>query len=206
MAATTNSIFLGESMLCGAWSETAQGSPEFVGALYASHYRYVLQVCKHFFWQQEDAEDAAAEVFLKLHTVLKDEDRPIRFKPWLSKVTGRHCIDKLRQGHSERVRRVVEVEYDALPDHSTPSPLSRVLLREQQRQVREEVRRLPRHYRVPLVLHYYRRMSYTEIARTLGRQLPAVKMAIFRAKRLLRGRLLALGNGQAAQGLVPEEC
>lgn len=190
MAAITNSVFLEDASFCNALGGTLRTCPELVSALYTSHYRYVLQVCRHFFGRPEDAEDAAAEVFLKLHFVLENEERPLRFRPWLSKVTGRHCIDKLRQRQSERRRRVEEEDYDALPDTSTLSPLSRVLLREEQCRVRDELRRLPRHYRIPLVLHYYRQMSYVEIAHALGAQLPAVKTAIFRAKRVLRGRLL----------------
>lgn len=190
MAAITNSVFLDGSDLCNALGGHLRSCPELISGLYASHYRYVLQVCRHFFDRQEDVEDAAAEVFLKLHVVLEKESRPLRFRPWLSKVTGRHCIDKLRQRQGERKRRVEEPDYDSLPDPSAFSPLSRVLLREQQSEVRDELRRLPRHYRILLVLHYYRQMSYVEIAQALGAQLPAVKTAIFRAKRVLRGRLL----------------
>ena len=195
MATTMNPVLLGESGVRDAIINVAfRRCPEFFGALYTSHYRYVLNVCRHYFWRREDAEDAAAEVFLKLHTVLETEDQPIRSRSWLSKVTGRHCIDKLRQVKSERRRRVDEVEFDALPDSLTLSPLSRVLRREQQGKVRDELRHLPRDYRILLVLHYYRQMTYAEIALALGKQLPAIKTAIFRAKRMLRGRMLGVGT------------
>jgi RNA polymerase sigma factor (sigma-70 family) len=167
-----------------------------LGSLYNSHYRYVLKVCRRFFWQREDAEDAAAEVFLKLHTVLDSDERPIRSRSWLSKVTGRHCIDKLRQVKAERRRRVDELEFDALPDNLTLSPLTRLLRREQQNNVQKELRHLPRDYRILLVLHYYRQMTYAEIAFALGKQLPAIKTAIFRAKRMLRDRILDQGMAQ----------
>ena len=48
--------------------------------------------------------------------------------------------------------------------------------------MREQLNRLPDYYKVPLMLRYYKRMSYSEIARTLNRRLPAVKTIIFRAK------------------------
>jgi len=195
MATTMNPVLLGESGVRGAIINVAlRRCPEFFGALYTSHYRYVLNVCRHYFFRREDAEDAAAEVFLKLHTVLETENQPIRSRSWLSKVTGRHCIDKLRQVKAERRRRVDEVEFDALPDSLALSPLSRVLRREQQGKVRDELRHLPRDYRILLVLHYYRQMTYAEIALALGKQLPAIKTAIFRAKRMLRGRMLGVGT------------
>jgi DNA-directed RNA polymerase specialized sigma24 family protein len=54
---------------------------------------------------------------------------------------------------------------------------------------------LPERYKVPLLLRYYKRMSYSEIARTLNRGLPAVRMMIFRAKYQLRRNL---GNFEGA--------
>jgi len=49
--------------------------------------------------------------------------------------------------------------------------------------------RLPKKYKVPLVLRYYKQMSYSEIARALKRQIPAVRMMIFHAKEQLRRNL-----------------
>ncbi len=192
MATTMNSVLLentgGRGVILGT---PFQSCPVLVCSLYNSHYRYVLRVCRHFFWQRADAEDAASEVFLKLHFVLDAEERPIKSRSWVSKVTGRHCIDKLRQVKAERRHRVEdEIEFDALPDRLAHSPLSQVLRREQQGKVRQELRRLPRDYRILLVLHYYRQMTYAEIALALGKRLPAIKTAIFRAKRMLRDRLL----------------
>jgi RNA polymerase sigma factor (sigma-70 family) len=207
MATTMNSVLLEQSGVRGAIIGGAfRSCPELLGSLYASHYRYVLKVCRHFFWRREDAEDAAAEVFLKLQSALQTEEHPIRSRSWLSKVTGRHCIDRLRQVKTERRWRVDdEIEFDALPDSLAVSPLSRVLRREQQNKVREELRRLPRDYRILLVLHYYRQMTYAEIAIALGKQLPAIKTAIFRAKKMLRDRILDSGNFFISCGQYADE-
>jgi RNA polymerase sigma-70 factor (ECF subfamily) len=193
MAAIVNSVLSGDLASRGAILTSGfRNSPDLVNALYTSHYSYVLRICRHFFWRREDAEDAAAEVFLKLHSVLEEDEQPIKSRPWLSKVTGRHCIDKLRQANVEYRRRVDEIEFDTLPDTLSVSPLSRVLRREEQSKIREELRQLPRDYRILLVLHYYRQMTYAEIALALGKQLSAIKTAIFRAKRMLRERMLRL--------------
>lgn len=200
MESRPTSVLLKDSGACSVPNRAAQDRPEALSALYAAHHRYVLGVCRRFLWVPEDAEDAAAEVFLKLHTVLKSHDRSLAFRPWLSRVAGRHCIDKLRKKKREQRHCVEGEEVAALPDVSTPSPLSQVLRDEEQRQVREALARLPQHYRVLLVLRYYKRMSYREIARALGRQLPAIKMTIFRAKRELRRRLMLLDQPRAVAG------
>lgn len=182
MAAITTSVLMGDTRLAGE-----NGAQEFAD-FYTSHYRYVLRVCRRFLWRREDAEDAASEVFLKLRA-LESEGPAIRSLPWLHQVTGRHCIDRLRQVQVERRRRVAEEHCETLPDELADSPLSRVLLRERGNWVREGLRQLPRESRILLVLHYYRQLSYAEIAAALGKQLPAVKTGVFRAKRMLRERI-----------------
>lgn len=197
--ATISIPFAMQDTVGAALNPALQAWPEILGTIYVAHYRYVLQVCRRFLRQREDAEDAASEVFLKLQRVWHTKDVALPFRPWVSRVAGRHCIDKLRKRRRESRHTVEEEQFTDLPDISTASPLARVLLQEQQRQVTEELRRLPRQYRIHLVLRYYRRMSYTEIARTLGKQLPAIRMTLFRAKRELHGRLLRLREQQTVQ-------
>jgi len=177
-----------------------QAGPESLSSLYAEHHRHVLQVCRHFFRRPEDAEDAAAEVFLKLHRVLHTKDQTRPFRPWVCQVAGRHCIDKLRERESESRAIVSGVDVHAVADTSMPSPLSRILQEEAKREVREELNRLPKLYRTPLILRYYKCMSYFDIARALNRGLPAVRTMIFRAKRRLQRNLL--GTKAAVRGVA----
>lgn len=165
-----------------------RSSPDSLAILYVAHYRHVLQVCRRFFRHREDAEDAAAEVFLKLPLVLDQRNEELPFRPWVTQVAGRHCIDKLRKRKRERCSPLPPEEVHGVAD-SAPSPLSQVLRREKQERVREQLNRLPDCYRVPLVLRYYKRMSYSEIADVLGRQIPTIKTLLYRAKNRLRRNL-----------------
>ena len=182
---------------------SGQVGPECLGSLYVDHHRHVLRVCRRFFRRPEDAEDAAAEVFLKLCRVLhtKDGDRP--FRPWACQVAGRHCIDTLRRRKSESRSLVSDVDVHAVEDTSTPSALSRILHEEAKREVREGLNRLPHYYRIPLILRYYKRMSYFDIAHALGRGLPAVRTMIFRAKRRLRLNLRS--SDEAVRGVGADD-
>jgi len=104
-------------------------------------------------------------------------------------LAGRHCIDKLRQRKREKCSMVAGNDLCSVPDVTTPSPLSQVLHKEAKRQVRVQLNLLPDYYKVPLMLRYYKHMSYSEIAKTLNRRLPAVRTIIFRAKKRLRRNL-----------------
>lgn len=189
MATQSNFMLFEEAGFAPGMDQPLQVCPEVLSTIYTAHYTHVLQVCRRFFRRPEDAEDAAAEVFLKLHTVLDQKDDEHPFRPWVCQVAGRHCLDKLRRRKRERCAIVAGSDLCTLPDTSTPSPLSQVLHKEAKRQVREELNRLPDYYKVPLMLRYYKRMSYSEIGRTINRRLPAVKTILFRAKNRLRRNL-----------------
>ena len=196
MVTRSTSMFMEETTLCAALNQPLQTCPEVLSTIYAAHYRHVLRVCRRFFRRPEDAEDAAAEVFLKLHRVLGTRNEQVPFLPWVSQVAGRHCIDKLRRRKRENGSCVDGADLREVPDYSTPSPLSQVLRREEWLEVREQLIRLPEKYKVPLVLRYYKQMSYSEIARALKKQIPAVRMMIFYAKDQLRRNLRGEQSGK----------
>jgi len=189
MATESTSMLLEEPQVSSALNQPQAICPDVLGSIYADHYQYVLRVCRRFFRRPEDAEDAAAEVFLKLYRVLHQRDVTMPFRPWVSQVAGRHCIDKLRQRKCERSSSLEDIDVSAFADHSAVSPLSEILRKDEQRQIREHLTRLPEKYKIPLMMLYYKRMSYSEIAGTLNTRLPAVRMIIFRAKDFLRRNL-----------------
>ncbi len=188
MASKAASLFMEQSPIYSA-REKKTVSAEDVRAIYTAHYRHVLQVCRGFFRQREDAEDAAAEVFVKLYRVLHQKDETLPFRPWVSQVAGHHCIDKLRQKKRERSSSLEEIDLTGLADRSSPSPLTQILSKDEQRRVREQVAGLPAKYKVPLVLRYYQHMSYTEIGDVLNMRAPSVRVMLFRAKNQLARKL-----------------
>jgi len=189
--ATKSALMIMEGVPFGASLNPAQPiCPEVVSTIYTAHYHYVLRICRRFFRQPEDAEDAAAEVFLKLYRVLHQKDESLPFRPWVSQVAWRHCIDKLRQKKRERSFSLEETDCERIPDRSGSSPLSQLLHKDKHRQVREQLTRLPERYKAPLELLYYKQMSYSEIARTLNTRLPVLRTMMFRARGYLRRNLL----------------
>ena len=94
MATGSASLLLKETGLGAALQQASQASPEVISAIYTEHHRHVLRVCRRFFRFPEDAEDAAAEVFLKLHRVLETKDEALPFRPWVSQVAGQPTLRK----------------------------------------------------------------------------------------------------------------
>jgi RNA polymerase sigma-70 factor, ECF subfamily len=193
-----------ERQMCAAVIQPPPVSSELLRELYITHHCHVLQTCRKFFRQPEDAEDAAAEVFLKLYRVLHQKDELVPFRPWLSQIAAHHCIDKLRRRKHEKNSVSEEVDVEGLLDHSTPSALSEVLRNEAEGQVRQALTSLPEKHRIVLVLHYYDRMHYSQIANALNVSLSAVRVRIFRAKRFLRCKLGRTHRRDTLARLDPE--
>jgi RNA polymerase sigma-70 factor (ECF subfamily) len=198
MATKSAVLTMEDAPFCPALKGPQPICPEVLSTIYTDHYHYVLRICRRFFRQQEDAEDAAAEVFVKLYRVLHQRDQRLPFRPWVSQVAWRHCIDKLRQRKREKSSSLEEVDVESFADHSVPSPLSQILRKDEQRQVREHLTRLPEKYKVPLILLYYKRMSYSEIASALNTRIPTLRTMMFRARVYLGRNLRREWESQGA--------
>lgn len=165
------------------------GDQDAFAELYASYYRRVLGLCCRFLGGQEDAEDAAAEVFLKMPRALISYDPSLPFLPWLLSVASHHCVDRLRRRKWEPPLSAATDATASVSLEPETSPLSWLLESEQKRRLREQIAQLPEHYRSPLVLRYYGEMKYNEIAKRLGMGRNSVATAIFRGKKELRRKM-----------------
>jgi RNA polymerase sigma-70 factor (ECF subfamily) len=136
------------------------------------------------------AEDIVQETFLQVHLAAESFDRTRRFKPWLFTIAANKARDVLRSrarkpevpldasvgGESDGGRRFV----DFLAD-DTLAPTAALEHDEQSRIVQRVVDELPDHLREVLVLGYYHRMPYKDIAEILGVPLGTVKSRLHAA-------------------------
>ena len=158
-------------------------------AIYNTHYRRVLSLCRYLLNSPDRAEDAAHEAFLRAHSRLDSYNPAYPLSTWLLKIASNYCIDLLRRKTAEK--RIFDP--DAGPGYEPPSlgssPLGEVLAAERGRDVRRALSALTEKYRVPLVLAYYNDLSHEEISEILGVEQKQVAVLIFRAKQHLRHRL-----------------
>ena len=135
----------------------------------------------------EDAEEATQDTFLKLFRARSRFDGQRKFAPWLLRIAGNACRDRLRR---RRAADLPTVHLDELPDlrvgngvadeHVAPT-------------VHGELDRLSDKVRLPLELKYLRGQTNQEIAAALGISVSNVKVQLARGKDLLASRLQAIG-------------
>jgi RNA polymerase sigma-70 factor (ECF subfamily) len=127
---------------------------------------------------------------MKLRTALGRYDDALPFRPWLTGVAAKHCLDRLRRRRREQ--RLFETERDEPPAIAEPgSPLAGLLAEEGRSALAAAIAALPERQRVPLVLRYHGELSYDEIAERLDWTRQRVAVSLFRAKQNLRRALRA---------------
>ncbi len=166
----------------------ANGEAAASAELYIALRAPVRALCRRLLRSDGDAEEAAADVLLRIERLARDYDDSITFRGFVLRAATNHCIDRLRRRRLER-RWIASVAGTVETTSPSPSPLSRLVGREHRDRVRAAIRTLPDVYRVVLVLRYYRELSYDEIAERLQMPRATVGTALFRAKALLRSRL-----------------
>jgi RNA polymerase sigma-70 factor (ECF subfamily) len=164
----------------------ASGEPRTFEALLRTHELMVARTALRLTGNRQDAQDAAQEVFLRLHRNLGRIDDSSNLSGWLYRVTVNVCRDILRKRRNT----------DSLDEAqlSVPSYTEADLGRAQQLQLVEEaLRTLPEKERAAVTLRDIEGLSTREVAEILGSSEATVRSQISAARlkirKMLRRRL-----------------
>ena len=136
----------------------------------------------------EDAEEAAQDTFLKLFRARSQFDGTRSLEPWLLRIAGNACRDKLRRRKAGALP-VVRGEEDLTHELADPRYLHAAGHLQNDQAVRGELDRLSEKVRLPLELKYLRGLTNQQIAESLGISLSNVKVQLARGKDILQSRL-----------------
>jgi len=154
--------------------------------------RVVFGMGKSFFRNAEDASDFTQEVFLKVFCNLANFEGRSRFSTWLYKIAYNTAINGVTR--KKEYRSLAEEE--VVINGDTPEKnLLRALAIDA---VLEAIRELPERFRVCVDLYFFYNRSYNEIETITGYPVNTIKSHVFRAKKILRGKLedyAELGQG-----------
>ncbi len=166
---------------------------------YSSH---VINFAYRFLNSQEEAEDIAQEVFLKIYRAKERYDANRPFRPWLFSIASR-LISNQRRSRKRHPQESLDwssedsdgrLQSPLLVDHSNPLPDE--ILQKQQLidTVKKALEKLPGEQRKAVLLARYEEMSYEEIAITMEVSVSAVKSLLFRARGSLKASLGSLSG------------
>jgi RNA polymerase sigma factor (sigma-70 family) len=171
---------------------TTQRDEAAFAALVRRHGPMVLNVCRSVLHHEQDAEDAFQATFLLLARKAEAIRQPGAVAGWLAEVAYRVAVKA--QADAAR-RRAQERRATPMPP---ADPTLDMTLRDLQRVLHEELRRLPEKYRLPLVLCYLEDCSHEEAAGQLGWSKGTLRGRLDRGREHLRRRLAARGVALSA--------
>jgi RNA polymerase sigma-70 factor (ECF subfamily) len=154
--------------------------------LVAFIYRYI--------GRETEALDLTQETFVRVYETRHRYTVRGRFSTWLFAIAANLCRNHLRwrQRRSESVPETGNTEDAELTESQSldDSPDQAAMRSESISLIRLAIDKLPHDLKTVILLYEYQSLSYGEISSVLGCSVKAVEMKLYRARQLLRERLL----------------
>ena len=147
--------------------------------------RLVFFILNKLIDNEEDIEDLAQDIFMKIFKHLSKFKFESKLSTWISQIAYRESINYLRKHKGLNDRKTNLDEGFSLADMS-PNPEELNISKDLSTKVRMGIKKLPEHYRQVLVLYHLEEFSYPEIGQITGMPEGTVKNYIFRARKLLK--------------------
>ncbi|MEM7030277.1 MAG: sigma-70 family RNA polymerase sigma factor [Chloroflexota bacterium] len=171
-------------------NQAKEGDQAALASLLESYRSAIYKVCYQLLQNQEDAEDATQETFLRAYRKLHTYQDRYAFSTWLFRIARNYCLDQLKRA------RFSNVSWDDLPEayyprDETQQPEKIIIAAETTLTLRTLVEALPENYNEVVTRRYWQKASCQEIAQSLGTTVSTVKGRLFRARKHMHARYSA---------------
>lgn len=137
---------------------------------------------------EEDAEDAAQESFVKAYQQIRKFENKSKFSTWLYTIVYRTSISKLQKSKVP----VFPIDEDIIEnyafDFSAPQ-IETILATEQSKYIKNAIAKLPQTESLLITLFYMNENSIKEIGEITGLTESNIKVKLFRARKILEQEL-----------------
>lgn len=167
----------------GAWMAGAQqGDRQAYHALLVAVAPYLRSIARRLLGQDQDAEDVVQEILIVVHDIRHTYEPGRPFKPWLSTIATRRCIDQLRRRTRRLKHEIAENgELDSVSSGFDASPEHRIERDQSDRVLREAVESLPERQREAIRLLRLQELTLNEAAARSEQSIGSLKVACHRA-------------------------
>lgn len=178
-------------------SRVLAGDRDAFTTLVRTHQRLVSHVVFRMVRDPRDREELCQDVFFRVYRKLDQFAHEARLSTWIARIAYRACLnhlqrramplyDDLRHPGDDDAPPAVE----SIPG-TGPTPLQVVESDELRAFVRARVDELPVQYRTAVTLYHLEEMSVGEIAEVMDVPEGTVKSHLYRARKLLKDKLMA---------------
>jgi RNA polymerase sigma factor (sigma-70 family) len=172
--------------------KTLAGNKKAFESIIEGHQRLVSHIVFRMVQNTSDQEDICQDVFLRVYENLRGFQFESKLSTWIAKIAYNTCLNYLEKkrvplfddltSEEKTIETVSDCGYR--PDQIAEGRETSYLLR-------DEIDKMPVHYRTILTLYHLHQMSYNQIAEIMELPQGTVKSYLFRARRLLKKNLMA---------------
>jgi RNA polymerase sigma-70 factor, ECF subfamily len=168
------------------------GDQDAFAFLVQRHQRRVFNMVLRMLQDYEEASEITQEAFLAAWLGLPSFRGEARFATWLYRIAYNCCLRQVERRKRERALLAVMQAEKILEGMNEEKQVEdSIELRDRKAIVREQLEKLPAKYRIVLILRHLQEMTYEEMADMLTMPIGTIKTHLFRARNLLKERLLA---------------
>ena len=148
------------------------------------YYPRCLRFARNMLSDNQDAEEAVQDTFVRVHESFPRFREDARFDPWLFRILANRCRTLLSRNRRHRAL----IEYGEVPV-TAAAPEEEDYGADWAEEVRMVLDSLPAEQREAFLLRHVEELSYEDIAALTGVRLSALRMRVKRACDALRARL-----------------
>jgi RNA polymerase sigma factor (sigma-70 family) len=170
-----------------------KGDHEAFASLMKSHLPLVMHVVARMVADHEDRKDLCQEVFLKVYRGLEGFRGESKLSTWIAQIAYNTCLNhSLKKRPCLQEDSLLEAQNREPEDRESALPDERIADRDVSDKLHSEISRLPVRYRAVLTLFHLEGMQIGEIAAVMDMPEGTVKNDLFRARKILKEKLLSL--------------
>lgn len=153
----------------------------------------VFRICLGFSRNATDAEDLAQDTYLKAYRNIKTVHSPYAIKEWLFRIARNTCLDNKKRTRGAQLFDRLSNRSEMAENNTSEAGAE---VRERLAILKNAVEQLPKKQREVFVLWEYGRLSYDELARTVGIKAGTVMSRLNRARKAVANFMNEAGHGK----------
>ncbi|MBN3039486.1 MAG: sigma-70 family RNA polymerase sigma factor [Candidatus Omnitrophica bacterium] len=163
------------------------GDKEGFEMLVKKYQNHVVNIVYSLAGRISEAEDIAQDIFMKVYNNLSSFNRKAQFSTWLYRISVNTTYSHLRGR-----KQFVPLENIKRENSIGKNSREQLESKEKSEIIKKAIAELPFKFRSVLVLKEIEGLSYKDIAKTLGCRIGTVESRLFRAREMLKSKLIPI--------------
>ncbi len=154
-------------------------------SIYNEYAKLVYNLSLHYLKNQEDAQEATQDVFVKIYKKIEGFNNKSSLKTWIYRITINHCLDVIKS-KNRKLRTLFSREYEDNDKIDFDHPGIKIESKEAVERIMGAIGELPENQKTALILKSIEGLSQKEIAEILSIKEKALESLLSRARANLK--------------------